>query len=146
MFRELSNQQYQHLTNQKLRLWGNAVFFKILGFACLRIADVLPVVASVPPFFGRTEATIGNTSAVRRLGVCGQAFLSSPSPSPSPVIAFFFCSRPNFSRRTRAETLATQARHMEASRERSDHGLWSFSQADDSKKGNGKWKHGAISM
>ena len=143
MFRVLSNQQYQHLTNQKLRLWGNAVFFKILGFVCRRIADVLPVVASVPPFFGRTEATIGNTSVVRRLGVCGQAFLSSPSPSPSFL---FFCSRPNFSRRTRAETLATQARHMEASRERSDHGLWSFSQADDSKKGNGKWKHGAISM
>ena len=31
-------------------------------------------------------------------------------PSPSPVIPFFFfCSRPNFSRRTHAETLATQA-------------------------------------
>ena len=26
MFRVLSNQQYQHLTNQKLRLWANAVF------------------------------------------------------------------------------------------------------------------------
>ena len=94
MFRVLSNQQHQHLTNQKLRLWANAVFFKILGFACLRIADVLPVVASVPPFFGRTEATIGNTSAVRRLGVCGQAFLSSPSPSP--IIPFFFALVPIF--------------------------------------------------
>ena len=40
-------------------------------------------------------------------GVCGQAFPSFPSSSP--VIPFFFCSRPNFSRRTRAETLATQA-------------------------------------
>ena len=39
--------------------------------------------------------------------VCGQAFPSFPSPSP--VISFLFCSRPNFSRRTRAETLAMQA-------------------------------------
>ena len=45
-------------------------------------------------------------------GVCGQA---GPSfPFPSPVIPFFF-SRPNFSRRTRAETLATQASYPTAS-------------------------------
>ena len=58
MFRVLSNQHYQHRTNQKLRLWANAVF--------------------------------------QNRGVCGQAFPSLPSPSPSPVIPFFFfCSRPN---------------------------------------------------
>ena len=39
-------------------------------------------------------------------GVCRQAFPSFPSPSP---VIPFFCSRPNFSQRTRAETLATQA-------------------------------------
>ena len=34
----------------------------------LLTADVFPVVASfLPLFFGGTEATIGNTSAVRRL-------------------------------------------------------------------------------
>ena len=32
-----------------------------------------------------------------------------PLPSRSPVISVFFCSRPNYSRRTSAETLATQA-------------------------------------
>ena len=42
-------------------------------------------------------------------GVCGQAFPSFPSPSA--VIPFFRC-RPNFSRRTRAETHATQARSI----------------------------------
>ena len=71
MFRVLSNQHYQHRTNQKLRSWANAVF--------------------------------------QNRGVCGQAFPSFPSPSP--VIPFFRC-RPNFSRRTRAETLATQARSI----------------------------------
>ena len=68
MFRVLSNQHYQHRTNQKLRSWANAVF--------------------------------------QNRGVCGQAVPSFPSPSP---VIPFFCSRPNFSRRTRAETLATQA-------------------------------------
>ena len=38
----------------------------------MRTADALPVVASLPPknstlFFGGTEATTGNASAVRRL-------------------------------------------------------------------------------
>ena len=69
MFRVLSNQHYQHRTNQKLRSWANAVF--------------------------------------QNRGVCGQAVPSFPSPSP--VIPFLF-SGPNFSRRTRAETLATQAK------------------------------------
>ena len=59
MFRVLSNQHYQHHTNQKLR-----------------------------------------SSA-------GKRFLLSPPPPPSSF--FFFCSRLNFSRLTRAETLATQA-------------------------------------
>ena len=67
MFRVLSNQHYQHRTNQKLRSWSNAVF-KIMGFA-------------------------------------GKCFLL---PLPLPRHSFS-CSRPNFSRRTRAETLATQA-------------------------------------
>ena len=58
MFRVLSNQHYQHRTNQKLRSWANAVF--------------------------------------QNRGVCGQAVPSFPSPSP--VIPFIFCSRPNFSR------------------------------------------------
>ena len=50
------------------------------------------------------------TNAVfQNRGVCGQAFPSFPSPSP--VIPFFRC-RPNFCRRTRAETLATQARSI----------------------------------
>ena len=65
-----------------------------MGFASLRSADVLPVVASLPPLFGGTEATTRNTSAVRGLGVCGQAFLSFPSPSP--VIPFFFALVPTF--------------------------------------------------
>ena len=65
----LSNQHYQHRTNQKLCLCANAVF--------------------------------------QNRGVCGQAFPSFPSPSP---VIPFFCSRPNFSRWTRAETLATQAK------------------------------------
>ena len=73
MFRVLSNQHYQHRTNQKLRSWANAVF--------------------------------------QNRGVCEQAFSSFPSPSLIiPCCFFFFCSRPTFSRRTRAETLATQAR------------------------------------
>ena len=72
MFRVLSNQHYQHRTNQKLRSWANAVF--------------------------------------QNRGVCEQAFSSFPSPSLIIPCFFFFCSRPTFSRRTRAETLATQAR------------------------------------
>ena len=42
-------------------------------------------------------------------GVCGQAFPSFPSPSP---VIPFICSRPIFSRRTRVETLATQATQL----------------------------------
>ena len=43
-----------------------------LGSCSLRTADVFPVVASLPPlFFGGREATTGNTSAVRRLGIMG---------------------------------------------------------------------------
>ena len=57
MFRVLSNQHYQHPTNQKLSSWANTVF--------------------------------------QNHGVCGQAFPSLPCPSPSPVIPFFCCSRPN---------------------------------------------------
>ena len=57
MFRVLSNQHYQHRTNQKLRSWPNAVF--------------------------------------QNRGVCGQAVPFFPSPSPSPVIPLFFCSRPD---------------------------------------------------
>ena len=57
MFRVLSNQHYQHPTNQKLSSWANTVF--------------------------------------QNHGVCGQAFPSLPRPSPSPVIPFFCCSRPN---------------------------------------------------
>ena len=58
MFRVLSNQHYQHCTNQKLRSWANAF----------------------PSF-----------------------------PSPSHVIPFFFLLSSQLSRRTRVETLATQA-------------------------------------
>ena len=36
--------------------------------------------------------------------------LENTNPS-APLSFLFFCSRPNFSRRTRAETLARQARH-----------------------------------
>ena len=35
-----------------------------------------------------------------------------PSPPPSSFFFFFFCSRPNFPRRIRAETLATQANFL----------------------------------
>ena len=62
MFRVLSNQHYQHRTNQKLRSWANAVF--------------------------------------QNRGVCGQAFPSFPS---------FFLLSSQLSRRTRGETLVTQA-------------------------------------
>ena len=71
MFRVLSNQHYQHRTNQKLCSWANAVF--------------------------------------QNRVVCGQAVPSSPLPLPLPrqfvcLLSFQLC------RRTRAETLATQAR------------------------------------
>ena len=62
MFRLLSNQHYQHRTNQKQRSWANAVF--------------------------------------QNRGVCGQAFPSFPS---------FFLLSSQLSRRTRGETLVTQA-------------------------------------
>ena len=41
-------------------------------------------------------------------GVCGQAFPSFPFPSPA-ILFFFFLLLSQLSRRTRAETLATQA-------------------------------------
>ena len=43
------------------------------------------------------------------VGFAGKRFLLSPPP---PLSFLFFCSRPNFSQRTRAETLATQARSI----------------------------------
>ena len=45
-------------------------------------------------------------AVLQNRGVCGQAFPCLPH---SPVIPLFFCSS-HFSRRTRAETLSTQAR------------------------------------
>ena len=50
----------------------------------------------------------GEEEVFQNRGVCGQA--CPDIPSLSPVIPFFLCCRPNFSRRTRAETLATQAK------------------------------------
>ena len=67
MFQVLSNQHYQHHTNQNLRSWANTVFQKSCGLR-----------ASVSFF-----------------------------PLPLSIISFF-CLRPNFSRRTRAETLASR--------------------------------------
>ena len=58
-------------------------------------------------------------------GVCGQAVPSFPSPSPSPVIPFFFfLLSSRRSRRTRAETLATQARILWAHFLIFGSGLW----------------------
>ena len=56
-------------------------------------------------------ASVSNRVIARKLEVEGGGGGGGvPSfPSPSPVIPFFFFSRPSFSRRTRAETLATQA-------------------------------------
>ena len=136
MFRVRSNQQYQHLTNQKLRLWANAVFQN--RGVCL------------PAKSRRTSGRRFSPSLFRRdrsddrIYVCcsqARSLRASVSffPLPLPHHSFFFVLVPTF-----LDELARK--HLEASGERSDHGLWSFSQADDSKKGNGKWKHGAISM
>ena len=45
-----------------------------------------------------------SNAVIQNHGVCGQVFPSFPSPS---LVIPLFCSRPNFSRRTRAEALAT---------------------------------------
>ena len=49
MFRVLSNQHYQHRTNQKLRLWANAVFQNrgVCGQAFPSFPSPFPVI----PFF-----------------------------------------------------------------------------------------------
>ena len=59
---------------------------------------------------GRSGRGRGEEEVFQNRGVCGQAFPAFPSLSP--VIPFFLCCRPNFSRRTRAETLATQAKFL----------------------------------
>ena len=47
------------------------------------------------------------------VGFAGKRILLPPSlPSPSFLFFVFFCSRPNFTRRNRAETLATQVNFL----------------------------------
>ena len=77
----------------------NKAYLVWLMFRVLSISTLLALHQSEAAFLG--ERSFSKSWGLRASG--------SFFPLPLPRHSFYFCSRPNFSRRTHAETLATQA-------------------------------------